>query len=585
MKRKKLLSLFLGLCMVFSVLLLPAQEAAAVNASEVNQDVVDACNGILEVTQVITVDGNTIAYSRGTGFHIGTDENAQNVITNHHVVNAFPYEEKALKQMIQEAGLTLASDAKVKSEIRIVVKRDVYLTAEIVNQSEAGDFCILKMEQPIYDREPLTLGDSSNVVTTQQIYALGFPAAVEGAWGQNIGESLQLDAIYTAEDVTVTSGTVSKVGNFIGTGAPISTIVHSATISGGNSGGPLVTADGVVMGINTYELAQETGYYYSTEINEVTDVLSALGIAYKSTNAVSEPASTGTESVESAAPETEVETIAVDNEKLDELEEAINNAGSVALENMTAESAANFNTALKEAKAVLNSSGPSDAEIDEAINNLKTAQDGLVEEKSSNTMMIVIVAAAAVIIIIIIVVVVTSSGKKKKQQEEAEKAAAMQRQQQQQRNQSQANSQQWQSQTKPQSQSFTHQPASTPVNDGAGETSVLNDGAGETTVLGNNIPGAVLIRKKNNERITITKAVFKIGKERRKVDYCISDNTNISRSHADVVFKDGQFFIIDNNATNGTSINGTSVPAGQERKLNNNDVIKMADEEFQFKML
>ena len=64
----------------------------------------------------------------------------------------------------------------------------------------------------------------------------------------------------------------------------------------------------------------------------------------------------------------------------------------------------------------------------------------------------------------------------------------------------------------------------------------------------NNIPGAVLIRKKNNERITITKAVFKIGKERRKVDYCISDNTNISRSHADVVFKDGQFFIIDNNA-------------------------------------
>ena len=67
MKRKKLLSLFLGLCMVFGVLLLPAQEAAAVNASEVNQDVVDACNGILEVTQVITVDGNTIAYSRGTG--------------------------------------------------------------------------------------------------------------------------------------------------------------------------------------------------------------------------------------------------------------------------------------------------------------------------------------------------------------------------------------------------------------------------------------------------------------------------------------------------------------------------------------
>lgn len=167
MKRKKIISLILGLCMVLGMLILPVQEAAAVNTSEVNQDVVDACNGILEVTQVITVDGVTVAYSRGTGFLIGTDENAQNVITNHHVVNAFPYEEKALKQLIQSAGLTLASDAKVKSEIRIVVKRDVYLTAEIVNQSEAGDFCILKMEQPIYDREPLTLGDSSGAATTQ----------------------------------------------------------------------------------------------------------------------------------------------------------------------------------------------------------------------------------------------------------------------------------------------------------------------------------------------------------------------------------------------------------------------------------
>lgn len=583
MKRKKILSLILGLCMVLGMLILPVQEVAAVNASEVNQDVVDACNGILEVTQVITVDGVTVAYSRGTGFLIGTDENAQNVITNHHVVNAFPYEEKALKQLIQSAGLTLASDAKVKSEIRIVVKRDVYLTAEIVNQSEAGDFCILKMEQPIYDREPLTLGDSSGAATTQQIYALGFPAAVEGAWGQSVGESLQLDAVYTADDVTVTSGTISKVGYYIGTGAPISTMVHSATISPGNSGGPLVTADGVVMGINTYGLVEEDGYFYSTEINEVTDVLKALGIAYKEPSGPSVTETTETGEAPETNAETESETVSVNAEKLGQLQAVVDGAGSVALENMTAESAANFNTALKEAKVVLNSSAPSDEEIDEAIANLQTAQDGLVEEKGSNTMMIVGIAAAAIVVIIIIVVVVTSSGKKKKQQEEAERAAAMQRQQQQQRQQSAANSQQWNHQT--QSQNMNHQQPQKPVDDGAGETSVLNEGAGETTVLGANIPGAVLIRKKNNERITITKAEFRIGKERRKVDYCISDNTNVSRTHANVVFKDGEFFIVDKNATNGTSVNGTSVAKGGERKLVNNDAIKLADEEFQFKML
>ncbi len=83
----------------------------------------------------------------------------------------------------------------------------------------------------------------------------------------------------------------------------------------------------------------------------------------------------------------------------------------------------------------------------------------------------------------------------------------------------------------------------------------------------------------------VTKAAFKIGKERRRVDYCISDNTNISRMHADIVFRNGEFFIIDNNATNGTYVNGASVPAGQEMKLNNNDIIKLADEEFQFKLI
>lgn len=123
------------------------------------------------------------------------------------------------------------------------------------------------------------------------------------------------------------------------------------------------------------------------------------------------------------------------------------------------------------------------------------------------------------------------------------------------------------------------------ANDGSAETGVLNDGASETTVLGGqNIPGAYLVRKKNGERINITKAVFKIGKERRKVDYCVADNTNVSRAHADIVYKNGTFYIVDNHATNGTSVNGASLASGQEKSITNNDVIRLADEEFQFKM-
>ena len=93
MKKRKVLSLLLSICMLFGLMLLPMQAAQASEASETNAAVLEARNGILEVTQVVTVDGQMIGYSRGTGFLIGSDDGAQTVITNHHVVNAYTYEE------------------------------------------------------------------------------------------------------------------------------------------------------------------------------------------------------------------------------------------------------------------------------------------------------------------------------------------------------------------------------------------------------------------------------------------------------------------------------------------------------------
>ena len=126
-------------------------------------------------------------------------------------------------------------------------------------------------------------------------------------------------------------------------------------------------------------------------------------------------------------------------------------------------------------------------------------------------------------------------------------------------------------------------PAPTPMPEGAGETTLLDAGAGETTLLGGGASAAYLIRKKNGEKVMINLQNFKIGKERRRVDYCVSDNTNVSRAHADIVYRNGEFYVVDNNATNGTTVNGASVAAGQERKIANNDIIKLADEEFQFR--
>jgi len=121
------------------------------------------------------------------------------------------------------------------------------------------------------------------------------------------------------------------------------------------------------------------------------------------------------------------------------------------------------------------------------------------------------------------------------------------------------------------------------VDEGMAATTVLNEGAGETTVLngGGQMQARTLIRIKTGERIQMNQPEYTIGKERRRVDYCISDNNSISRVHAKLVNRGGQLFLIDMNATNGTFINGTKLSPNQEVRISSGDRFKLADEEFQ----
>lgn len=123
-----------------------------------------------------------------------------------------------------------------------------------------------------------------------------------------------------------------------------------------------------------------------------------------------------------------------------------------------------------------------------------------------------------------------------------------------------------------------------------GETTVLGGGTmGETTVLGTTAvmePQVKphLIRAKNNERINLDKPVYRIGKEKSYVDYFIGDNTAISRSHANIINRDGEFFIVDTNSTNHTYVNGGMIQSNVETKISHDTRIRLANEEFIFKL-
>ncbi len=95
---------------------------------------------------------------------------------------------------------------------------------------------------------------------------------------------------------------------------------------------------------------------------------------------------------------------------------------------------------------------------------------------------------------------------------------------------------------------------------------------------------AYLIRIKNNERIALDRPIFRIGKKRNYVDYLVSDNNAVSRTHASIINNNGEFFIVDTNSTNYTYVDGKMIQSNVQVPLAHGAKIRLANEDFEFRM-
>lgn len=93
---------------------------------------------------------------------------------------------------------------------------------------------------------------------------------------------------------------------------------------------------------------------------------------------------------------------------------------------------------------------------------------------------------------------------------------------------------------------------------------------------------ASLTRQVTGEKIELAKPSFVLGKNPEKSDYAVADNTNISRVHAVITTRNGRYYVMDQNSTNGTFINGRIIKAGQETEILPGDCLMLANEEFIF---
>lgn len=504
-----LLALMLSACLIFSVVL-PASAETTSNAA-----VNDVASSVFQIRTLYTKDDGEVCYIQyGSSFLI----NENTVLTAAHVVN-IDESDAETKNVLDFYDIKKIDEKKISYEV--VVRDDVTVSCKIETQSEINDFAVVTLNKTINNRTMAILGDSDTLKKTQDVYSLGFPGLVT---------ALSDRKTYTSDDVTITAG---KIQNLIKHGTE-EYIVNGSKLVPGNSGGPLVDEDGVVIGVNTKADSQDGiqgDYFRAVNINQVEAVLSDLGIEYTS---------------------------------------ASTQGGNDAKEETTDNETEETTVAQTEPPVTEPATEPEPAPVD-------------------STKLIIIVAIIALVVILIVVVVIIIITSKKKSANKIQTPVR-------------GNTVMPGSAPQPPQVPSGNRPAQPPYaqpynrpsipqqgaaptmpsNDGAGETSVLNDGAGETTVLGNQSTGFFILRKRNNEKININKPEFVIGKERRRVDYCINDNNSISRAHAKIKVRAGRCYISDLGSTNFTYVNGSKLSPNQEVILSKGDKIKISDEEFEF---
>jgi S1-C subfamily serine protease len=152
------------------------------------------------------------------------------------------------------------------------------------NASGGRDYALIRLDVKPNVR-PLALKEQ--VRRTDRISAWGFPGAVTGS-DPKFAALLKGD-LKAAPEVVFTEGSVSVV---LERTPPL--IVHSAVISQGNSGGPLVDENGAVLGINTLIRLDDESYRQSSMALTASDMiafLKAQGVSF----ILAEPARTETD--------------------------------------------------------------------------------------------------------------------------------------------------------------------------------------------------------------------------------------------------------------------------------------------------
>jgi S1-C subfamily serine protease len=197
----------------------------------------ESADSVVLILATFDAEALGVSQSLGSGFMASTEGH---IITNAHVIE---------------------QDGNV-GRVEVTARRNGQelppVEAQVVGIDDSTDTAVLRVDPDKLAIDPLPLGDSAKVSVGQPVVAIGNP----------LGFSFSL-----------TSGVVSGVGRALQ--APNGAIIPNgiqtdAAINQGNSGGPLIDADGKVIGVNE-QIATRTGSFsglgFAVPINAVKEVM------------------------------------------------------------------------------------------------------------------------------------------------------------------------------------------------------------------------------------------------------------------------------------------------------------------------